>query len=63
MWIYTLGPAYEFGYSENPTTKGSFLCIEIIDCNVKKFGYMGAPTHNEQLLLHLYRPQTKFGAK
>ena len=32
----TLGPAYnEFGYNEHQATKNRFLCISIIDCNVK----------------------------
>ena len=39
----TLGPAYnEFGYNEHlPTSR--FLNIEIIDSNVRKFGYYGYP--------------------
>ena len=36
----TLGPTYnEFGYCEHPATTSRFLCIKIIDSNVKKFGY------------------------
>ena len=42
-------PAYnEFGYSEHPAILGRFLCIKIIDCDVKKSGY------NEQFLSHLF---------
>ena len=34
----TLGLAYkEFGYNEHPAITSRFLCIEIIDCNVRKF--------------------------
>ena len=35
----TLGPAY----NEHPTAPSKFLCIKIIDCNVKKFGYNKQP--------------------
>ena len=39
-----LGPAYnEFGYNEHPSTMSRFLCIKIIDCNIKKFGYNEHP--------------------
>ena len=40
----TLGPAY----NEHSATTSRFLCINIIDCNVKKF------TYNELFLLHLF---------
>ena len=40
----TLGSAYnEFGCNEHPTTTRIFLCIKIIDCNVKKFSYNENP--------------------
>ena len=36
----TLGSVYnEFGYNEHPAITSRFLCIKIIDCNVKKFAY------------------------
>ena len=36
----TLGPVYnEFGYNEHPAVTSRFLCINIINCNVKNFGY------------------------
>ena len=41
---YTLGPAYnEFGYNEHLVVEIRFLCIKLIDCNVKKFGYNKQP--------------------
>ena len=44
---FTMGPAYKkFGYSEHPAITSIFLCINIIDCNVKKFAY--------KFLLHLF---------
>ena len=40
----TLSPAYnEFGYNVHPAVTSKFLCIKIIDCNVKKFGYNEHP--------------------
>ena len=40
----TLGPAYnEFSYNKHPAVTSRFLCIKIIDCNVKKFGYIEYP--------------------
>ena len=37
---FTLGPAYnEFIYNEHPAITSSFLCIIVIDNNVKKFGF------------------------
>ena len=40
----TLVPASnEFGYNEHPLTASRFLCIKIIDSNVKKFGYYEHP--------------------
>ena len=30
-----------------------FLCIKIIDSNVKHFGYKRAPTYGKQFVLHL----------
>ena len=40
----TLGPAYnEFGYNEHPVIATKFLCIELIDYNVKKFAYNEHP--------------------
>ena len=40
----TLDPAYnEFGYNEHPVIVSRFLCIKLIDCNVKKFGYNEYP--------------------
>ena len=42
----TLGPAYnEFGYNEHLAYTSTFLCIKVIDSNVKEFGY------NEQAIL------------
>ena len=39
-----LDPTYvEFGYNEHPATTSRFLCIKIIDYNVKKFGYNEHP--------------------
>ena len=39
-YTYTLGPAYnEFRYKEDPGITYKFLCIKIIDWNVKQFGY------------------------
>ena len=36
----TLGLAYnEFGYYEHPSTTSRFVCVKIIDSNVKKVGY------------------------
>ena len=41
---YTMGPAYnEFGYNEHLVVEIRFLCIKLIDCNVKKFGYNEQP--------------------
>ena len=38
--LFTLGPAYnEFVYNEHPAITSRFLCIKLIDCNVKEFGY------------------------
>ena len=35
----TLGFAYnEFGYNEHPAITSRFLCMKIVECNVKKFG-------------------------
>ena len=42
----TLGPAYEFGYNEHSAITNSFLCIRLIDSNVKKFGYNKHPLRN-----------------
>ena len=40
----TLGPAYnEFGSNEHPIVTSRYLCIKIIDCNVKMFGYNEYP--------------------
>ena len=40
LFSFTLDPAYnEFGYNEHSAITSRFLCIKIIDCNVKKFGY------------------------
>ena len=40
----TLGPPYhEFGYKKHPAVTSRFLCIKIIDCNVKKFSYNEHP--------------------
>ena len=40
----TPGPAHnEFGYNEHPTIMRTFLCIKIINCNVKKFGHNEHP--------------------
>ena len=36
---YTLGPVY----NEHPAITSRFLCIKIIDCNVKKFNYNEHP--------------------
>ena len=34
----TLDPAYnEFGYNEHPAVMNRYLCIKIIDCNIKMF--------------------------
>ena len=54
--IYILGPTYnEFGYNEHSATRSRFLCIKVIDCNVKKFSYNDHPLiYNEQFLLHLF---------
>ena len=47
---FTMGTAYnEFGYNQYPAIMSRFLCIKIIDCNVKHFSY----NHNEQFLLNL----------
>ena len=50
-WRNTLGPAYnEFGYYEHPPTRSRFLCIKIIDSNVKKFGYYEHPPTTSSFL-------------
>ena len=51
----TLGPAYnEFGYNEHPPTTSRFLCIKIIESNVKKFGYYEhPPTASSFLCIYL----------
>ena len=42
--LTTMGPAYnEFGYKEHPAVMSRFLCIKIIDCNVKKSSYNKHP--------------------
>ena len=38
----------EFGYNERPAITNRSLCMKIIGCNVKRFGY------NEHFLLHLF---------
>ena len=56
LWVQsldTLGPAYnEFGHNEHPAETSRFLCINIIDCSVKKFGYNEHPLTTKQFLLH-----------
>ena len=43
-FVITLGPAdNEFGYNEHTATISRSLCIKIIDCSVKKFGYNSHP--------------------
>ena len=40
----TLGPAHnESCYNKNPAILSRFLCIKVIDCNVKMFGYNEHP--------------------
>ena len=44
MYPSILGHAYnQFGYNEHPATTSRFLCVKIIDCNVKKFDYNKNP--------------------
>ena len=39
-YLIIVGPAYnEFCYNEHTALTSRFLCIKIIDCNVKKFSY------------------------
>ena len=44
--VDTLGPAY----NEHPAITSRFLCIKIIECNVKKFGYKEHPLTTQFLL-------------
>ena len=52
---FTLGSAYdEVGYNKHPTTTSRFLCIIIIDSNVKMFGYYEhPPTMSSFLCIYL----------
>ena len=51
----TLGPSYnQFCYGEHPAITNIFLCIKIIDCKVKKFGYNENPFIMSCFLLHLF---------
>ena len=49
--LFTLGPAYnKFVYSQYPVTASRFLCIKLIDGNIKKFGYNEHPLTTSQLV-------------
>ena len=41
---------YGFGYNEHLPTTSRFLCIKIIDNNVKKFGYYEHPPTTSSFL-------------
>ena len=46
-----LGPAYnEFDYNEYPAITSRFLCMNIIDCNVRKLGYDEHPVITSRFL-------------
>ena len=54
MEVCALGPAYnEFGYNEHPATT-RFLCIKIIDCNVKKFDYNEYPVETSSFFCIIF---------
>ena len=49
--LYTLGPVHkEFGCNEHPAITSRFLCIKIMDCNVKKFGCNEHPAKTSRFL-------------
>ena len=57
----TLGPAYDqFSYNEHPATISRFLCIKIIDCNVKKFSYNEHPLITSSFFLNIFLGVKKF---
>ena len=51
----TLDPTHnESGYNEYLAIKSRFLCIKLIDCNLKKLGYNEHPLITSRFLLHLF---------
>ena len=51
----TLGPDHnEFGYYEHSAIMIKFLCINVIDCNFKRFGYNEHPLISSSLFASFY---------